>query len=65
MKEHKSSDIFLRPRFWIEFNENEHAIIEKFKSNLGENSCKYCIKIVDGHIVIDVPKEENYFGLRS
>lgn len=61
MKEHKNSDIFLRPRFWMEFNENEHAIIEKFKSNLNQNSCKYCSKIVDGHIVIDVPKEDNYF----
>ena len=61
MKEEHNSNIHLRPRFKMEFEENEEQLIEKFKDNLNNEECKYCSKIVDGHIVIDVPKEENHF----
>lgn len=61
MKAEKNSDIHLRPRFKMDFNESQQAIISKFKDNLKEGNCKYCSKIVDEHIIIDVPKEENHF----
>ncbi len=61
MNEQKNSDVFLRPRFKIEFNESQQELLEKFKKNLEDANCKYCGKIVDGHIVINVPIEENHF----
>lgn len=61
MSEQKNSDIFLRPRFKMDFNESKQQLLSKFKDNLNKGSCKYCSKIVDGHIVIDVPIEENHF----
>jgi len=61
MEEQKNSDIHLRPRFKMHFDENEENLIEKFRDNLNDGECKYCSKIVDGHIVIDVPQEENHF----
>lgn len=56
-----NSNIHLRPRFKMEFNESEDVLISKFKDNLKDGDCKYCSKIVDGHIIIDVPKNENQF----
>lgn len=61
MEEFKNSDIHLRPRFKIHFEESQESILDKFKSNLKDDECKYCSKIVDGHIVIDVPLEDNHF----
>jgi len=61
MKAHKNSDIHLRPRFKMDFNESQDVLISKFRDNLKDENCKYCSKIVDGHIVIDVPTEENHF----
>lgn len=61
MQEEKNSEIHLRPRFKIDFDDSQEHILQKFKSNLAEGDCKYCSKIVDGHIVIDVPKEDDHF----
>ena len=61
MEEQKNSAIYLRPRFKMDFDETQQQVISKFKENLKEENCKYCSKIVDGHIVIDVPKDENHF----
>ena len=61
MSEQKNSDIHLRPRFKMDFDESQEDIISKFKDKLNDADCTYCGKIVDGHIVIDVPLEENHF----
>jgi len=61
MNEEKNSDIHLRPRFKMDFKESQQNLISKFESNLKDGDCKYCSKIVDGHIVIDVPVAENHF----
>ena len=61
MIEEKGSDIHLRPRFRIEFNENQELILEKFKESLKNGDCKYKSRIVDEHIVIDIPQEESHF----
>ena len=56
-----NSNIHLRPRFRMEFDESQEALLSKFKDNLKDGDCKYCSKIVDGHIIIDVPTNENQF----
>lgn len=61
MEAQKNSDIHLRPRFKMDFIESQENLISKFEANLKDGECRYCSKIVDGHIVIDVPKEENHF----
>ncbi len=61
MSEEKNNTIFLRPRFKMDFNESQQKLLEKFKKNLEDGNCKYCSKIVDTHIIIDVPIEENHF----
>lgn len=61
MSEQKNSDVFLRPRFKMNFDESQQKLIEKFKDNLKDVDCKYCTKIINEHIVIDVPVEENHF----
>ncbi|MCF6181286.1 GTP-binding protein [Lutibacter sp.] len=45
----------------MDFNESQQKIITKFKENLNQKNCKYCSKIIDGHIIIDVPEIENHF----
>ena len=45
----------------MDFNESQQELLEKFKKILEDGNCKYCSKIVDGHIVIDVPIEEDHF----
>lgn len=59
MKETTSSEIFLRPRFTIDLEENHEKIINKFKSALQENP--FPSRFSDGHIIIDVPKKEEHF----
>jgi len=61
MNEEKNSEVFLRPRFKIDFDKSESDLMDLFKKNLDSGDCKYCSKIIDGHIVIDVPKEEDHF----
>ncbi len=61
MSEQRNSDIHLRPRFKMDLDESQQKIISKFEDNLNDVACKYCSKIVDGHVIIDVPVEENHF----
>lgn len=61
MSEEKNSELFLRPRFQIDFDKSCDTILDSFKGNLLEGNCKYCSKIVDNHIVIDVPENESHF----
>ncbi|MDT8416642.1 MAG: GTP-binding protein, partial [Lutibacter sp.] len=45
----------------MEFGESQQKLLTKFQSNLKNATCKYCVKVIDGHIVIDIPAEENHF----
>jgi len=56
-----NSKIFLRPRFSIDFDKTSDELLCAFKDNLKDGDCAYCSKIVDEHIFIDVPEEENHF----
>ena len=58
MSEYKNSDVYLRPRFSLDYKENQEALILKFKENLNS---KFSCKIIDNHIIIDVPSDEDHF----
>lgn len=53
--------VWLKPRFKIEMAETEEVIINKFIHSLKEKNFKYPNKIVDNHVVIDVPPENEHF----
>lgn len=61
MNEQKSSDIYLRPRFKMEFEENRQNLISKFKDISKNKTSNFGIVISDGHVIIDIPAEENHF----
>jgi len=61
MNKQKSSDIYLRPRFKMNFEESHQNLIEKFKDISKNKTCKFGIVISDGHVIIDIPVEENHF----
>ena len=61
MSEEKNNEVFLRPRFKIDSDENEAELMNRFKGNLNSGDCKYCSKIVDNHIFIDVPPDQDHF----
>jgi len=61
MLEEKNSDIHLRPRFKMNFDESQQKLIAKFQSNVKNTACNYCVKVIDGHIVVDIRAEENHF----
>lgn len=57
----KNSEIYLRPRFSIDLEEQQEALIGRFEENLTDPNCLYCTRIVDAHIIIDVPPKEDHF----
>lgn len=56
-----NNEIFLRPRFSIDFDKDSNELIDTFKSNLASGDCKYCSRIIDGHVIIDIPLQESHF----
>ena len=61
MPEQRNSDIHLRPRFKMNFDVSQQELISKFRTNMLDEECAYCSKIVDGHIIIDMPVGDNHF----
>jgi len=57
----KANRVLLKPRFKIEVEEEQDVAMHRFEENLKDKNCKYCSKIIDNHIVIDVPKKEDHF----
>jgi ABC-type multidrug transport system fused ATPase/permease subunit len=53
--------ILLKPRFKLRYSDPKEEIIEQFRINLSEDNCRFPSKIVDHHIVIDVPDGEEHF----
>jgi len=54
--------VLLKPRFKIVLdNKSVDEILNTFKVNLAKDTCKYCSKISDNHIFLDIPKQENHF----
>lgn len=61
MSTKKNNELFLRPRFSIDFEESQQEILHKFQTALKDSSYVHDSKIVAEHIFIDIPKEENHF----
>ena len=58
----KKNRILLKPRFRMELdNKSVDEILQSFKNNLAQDTCKYCSKISGNHIFLDIPEEENHF----
>ena len=57
----KINRVLLKPRFKISCDQSTESIMGKFKDKFDSGDCDYCSKIVDHHIVIDVPKKEDHF----
>ncbi|MEE9348701.1 MAG: GTP-binding protein [Flavobacteriaceae bacterium] len=53
--------ILLKPRFKMTYDESQEVILNKFKANLSNTDCKYCSKISDNHVFMDVPKVDAHF----
>ncbi|MCF6350300.1 MAG: GTP-binding protein [Flavobacteriaceae bacterium] len=53
--------ILLKPRFKMEFDETPEEILNKFKTNLEDRTCKYCSKLSGNYVFLDVPLEEAHF----
>ncbi|SEE21863.1 hypothetical protein SAMN04487765_1798 [Tenacibaculum sp. MAR_2010_89] len=54
------NQIFLKPRFQIDFEMKADLLLEKIKTNIDENQ-KFKMKVVDNHIIVDVPEKENHY----
>jgi len=53
--------VFLKPRFKLHINLSQRVILKKFKDSLHSHKNKYISKVIDNHIVLDIPKAENKF----
>jgi hypothetical protein len=53
--------ILLKPRFKLRYSDPKQEIIEQFRVNLARETCPFPSKIVDHHIVIDVPEGTEHF----
>ncbi len=53
--------VLLKPRFRLELDQNQEAVLDKFKDNLAGEDCKFCSKISGNHIFLDVPEQEEHF----
>lgn len=59
--ETRNSEVFLRPRFTIDLDENRDKILQKFTDEFKKEGCLFLGKIVDGHIFISVSKKDEHF----
>ena len=61
LKEEKNREIFLRPRFSLDVEENEIILLERIQNEFKKTAKEYKIKVVDSHIFIDVPEKDAHF----
>jgi hypothetical protein len=59
--EKQNSEIFLRPRFSIDLEENNQEVIERFSKEFTNDKCLFIGNIVDDHIFISVAKKDEHF----
>jgi hypothetical protein len=59
--EKQNSEIFLRPRFTIDLEENNEKMIQRFSSAFTSEKCLFIGNIVDDHIFISVAKKDEHF----
>lgn len=54
------NQIFLKPRFQIDFGMNAEVLLEKISQEIAEEE-KYKVKLVDNHMVVDIPEKDNHY----
>ena len=54
------NQIFLKPRFQIEFNENKDELLTKISAEVAKEE-HYVVKLIDNHLVVDIPEKESHF----
>lgn len=59
--EKRNSEVFLRPRFTIDLNQNCDKVLKDFAAEFKKEDCKFLGNIVDGHIFISVSKKDEHF----
>ena len=59
--EKRNSEVFLRPRFTIDLEDNYEKVLEDFSREFKNDGCKFLGNIVDGHIFISVSKKDEHF----
>ena len=61
LADNKLNKMLLKPRFKIEKPEDKAVIIEKFKNEFAQGGNDFLGKVVDHHIIIDVPATSTHF----
>lgn len=59
--EKRNSEVFLRPRFTIDLDENKEEVLQRFSDEFKKENCKFLGNIVDGHIFVAVSKKDEHF----
>ncbi|CAM1364492.1 GTP-binding protein [Tenacibaculum xiamenense] len=54
------NQIFLKPRFQMDFEMNANNLLNKLKDYIRTEE-RYKMKVVDQHIVIDIPEKDNHY----
>lgn len=60
MEDQLYNQIFLKPRFQIDFRMNADVLLSRISKEIADEK-KYNVKLVDNHMVVDVPKKENHY----
>jgi len=53
--------IYLKPRFKLRVKLSRKSVLNKFKKAFIDIDNRYISKVIDNHVVIDIPKEKNKF----
>jgi len=59
--EKRNSEVFLRPRFTIDLDENKQQILNRFVDEFKKETTKFRGSFVDDHLFIAVSKKEEHF----
>ncbi|PKH49396.1 GTP-binding protein [Tenacibaculum sp. Bg11-29] len=60
MEDQLYNQIFLKPRFQIDFEMNSEVLMSEIKNYLSDET-RYKMKVVDTHVIIDIPDKETHF----
>ena len=59
--EKRNSEVFLRPRFSIDLQENHQTVLERFQKKFTSKNFKLRGCIADNHVFISIPKANEHF----
>jgi len=62
--ETRNNEIFLRPMFTIDLDENFDKLLANFSYEFKKKYCSFLGNIVDGHIFIPISKNEIHFNVK-